>query len=131
MRAIWKREWKFYFQNVTGWLYLAATIALYGLYFLAYNLNYGYAKVAYALNSISFLVLITIPVLTMRSLSEEKKSKTDQLILTAPVSVGKIVLAKYLAMGAVHTVAIAVIAITPLLLLPCGTVPIEESYAAI
>lgn len=131
MRAIWKREWKFYFQNVTGWLYLAATIALYGLYFLAYNLNYGYAKVAYALNSISFLVLITIPVLTMRSLSEEKKSKTDQLILTAPVSVGKIVLAKYLAMGAVHTVAIAVIAITPLLLLPFGTVPIAESYAAI
>lgn len=131
MIAILKREWKSYFQNVIGWLYLAATIALYGLYFLAYNLNYGYSKVSYALNAISFLVLITVPVLTMRSLAEERKSKTDQLILTAPVSVGKIVLAKYFAMAAVHTLAIAVIAVTPLLLLPFGTVPLAESYAAV
>ena len=103
MKAILKREWNAYFQNIIGWLYLAATAALYGLYFFVYNLNYGYAKVSYALNAITFLYLITVPVLTMRSLAEEQKSKTDQLILTAPVSVGKIVLAKYLAMAAVHT----------------------------
>ena len=105
MTAILKREFKSYFQNIIGWLYLAATLALYGLYFFAYNLNFGYAKVSYSINAITFLVLITVPVLTMRSLAEEKKSKTDQLILTAPVSVGKIVLAKYLAMAAVHTAA--------------------------
>lgn len=131
MRAIWKREFKSYFQNITGWLYVAATLALYGLYFFAYNLSFGYAKVSYPLNAITFLVLITVPVLTMRSLAEEKKSKTDQLILTAPVSVGKIVLAKYLAMAAVHTAAMLLIAATPLLLSAFGTVAMGESYAAV
>ena len=37
MIAILKREWKSYFQNITGWLFIAAVLALYGLYFLAYN----------------------------------------------------------------------------------------------
>ena len=97
MKAIFKREFKSYFQNIIGWLYLAATIALYGLYFFVYNLNYGSSKVSYSLNAITFLFLITVPILTMRSLAEEQKSKTDQLILTSPVSVGKIITAKYLA----------------------------------
>ncbi len=131
MTAIFKREFRSYFQNITGWLYLAATTALYGLYFYAYQMNFGYAKISYSLNAITFLVLVTVPVLTMRSLAEEKKSRTDQLILTSPVSVGKIVLAKYFAMAAVHTAAIAVIAATPLILLCFGTVPLAESYAAV
>ena len=42
MIAILKREWKSYFQNITGWLFIAAVLALYGLYFLAYNLRAGY-----------------------------------------------------------------------------------------
>ena len=105
MTAIFKREFRSYFQNITGWLYLAATTELYGLYFYAYQMNFGYAKISYSLNAITFLVLVTVPVLTMRSLAEEKKSRTDQLILTSPVSVGKIVLAKYFAMAAVHTAA--------------------------
>lgn len=131
MKAILKREFKSYFQNIIGWLYIAATLALYGLYFFAYNLSLGYAKISYSLNAISFLLLITVPVLTMRSLAEEKKSKTDQLILTAPVSVGKIVLAKYLAMAAVHTMAMLFVAATPFLLMVFGTVPLAESCAAV
>lgn len=54
MKAILKREFRSYFQNITGWLYLAATLALYGLYFFAYNLNYGYAKISYSLSAITF-----------------------------------------------------------------------------
>lgn len=131
MKAIWKREFLSYFQNVIGWLYLAATLALYGLYFFAYNLNYGYAKISYSLNAITFLLLITVPVLTMRSLAEEKKSRTDQLILTSPVSVGKIVFAKYLAMACVHTVAVLVMACTPLILLCFGSIPVAETYVAV
>ena len=131
MRAIFKRELRSYFQTVIGWLYLAATLALYGLYFFAYNLNYGYAKVSYAVNAISFLFLLTVPVLTMRSLAEEKKSRTDQLILTSPVSVGKIVLAKYFAMSAVHTIAVFAMSATPLLLLAFGKAPSVENYAAL
>ena len=131
MKAILKRDFKACFQTVVGWLYIAVSIALYGLYFFAYNLNYGYADVSYPLNAITFLFLITVPVLTMRSIAEEKKTKTDQLTLTSPVSVGKIVLAKYFALAAVHTAAVLFIAATPLLLSAFGTVPMGENYAAV
>ena len=131
MFAVLKREVKAYFQNVTGFLFIAAILALYGLYFYANNLRAGYPYISYSLSAIAFIMLIAVPVLTMRSLAEERHSKTDQLILTAPVSVGKVVLGKYLAMVFVFTIAMAVIAVTPLLLLSYGTIPLGESYAAI
>lgn len=131
MWAIWKREFKACFQSVIGWLFLAATLALYFLYFYVYNLSYGYPYISTSLSAISILFLITVPVLTMRIFAEERHAKTDQLIFTAPVSIGKIVLGKYLALAAVFTIAVAVISVTPLLLNQYGTVPYLESYVAI
>ena len=131
MFAIFKREVKAYFQTVTGWLFIAAVLVLYGLYFYAYNLRAGYPYISYSLSAIAFIMLITVPVLTMRSFAEERHSRTDQLILTAPVSVGKVVLGKYLAMVAVFTVDIVIITITPLLLMSYGTIPLGESYTAV
>ena len=122
MIAILKREWKSYFQNITGWLFIAAVLALYGLYFLAYNLRAGYPYVSYTLSAISFIMLIAVPILTMRSMAEERHSRTDQLVLTAPVSLGKMIFGKFLAMVGVFTVAVAVIAVTPLVLAAFGTV---------
>lgn len=131
MSAIFKREFKAYFQSVIGWLFLAVTLCLYGLYFYVYNLVYGHPSISNTLSAITFVFLITVPLLTMRILAEERKNKTDQMILTAPVSVGKVVAAKYLAMAAVYTVVIAVIAVTPLILSAFGTVAFGESYAAL
>ena len=131
MLAIFKREFKSYFQSVIGWLFLAATLSIFGLYFYVYNLVYGYPNISNTLSSVTFIFLITVPVLTMRVLAEEKKNKTDQLILTAPVSVGKIVAAKFLAMGAIFSIAVAVIAVTPLILSAFGTVPFRENYVAL
>lgn len=131
MLAILKREIKSYFQNVIGWLFVAAIVAVYGIYFFAYNLQGGYPYIAYALSGITFILLIAVPILSMRCLAEERKSKVDQLLLTAPVSVGKVVLAKYLAMVAVFSVAIGIIGLTPILLSRFGTVPMGESYAAL
>ena len=109
MRAVFKREFLACFQSVVGWLFLAATLAFYYLYFYVYNMSYGYPYISYSLNAMSFLFLITVPILTMRVLAEERHAKTDQLILTAPVSVGKIVTAKYLALAAVFSAAMACI----------------------
>ena len=67
----------------------------------------------------------------MRSFAEDRKNKTDQLMLTAPVSLGKLVFGKYLAMVAVFTIDIVIIAITPLILSIFGTVPMGESYISI
>lgn len=131
MLAILKREIKSYFQNVIGWLFVGAIVAVYGIYFFAYNLQAGYPYVAYPLSSITFILLIAVPVLSMRCLAEERKSRVDQLLLTAPVSVGKMVLAKYLALVAVFSIAVGIIAITPLVLGAFGTVPMGENYVAI
>ena len=131
MFAILKREVKAYFQTVTGWLFIAAVLVLYGLYFYVYNLRAGYPYISYSLSAIAFIMLITVPGLTMRSFAEERHSRTDQLILTAPVSVGKVVLGKYLAMAFVFTIDMVIIAITPLLLMSYGTIPLGESYAAV
>ena len=131
MLAIWKREFRACFQSVIGWLFLAATLALYFLYFYVYNLSYGYPYISTSLSAISILFLITVPVLTMRIFAEERHAKTDQLIFTAPVSIGKIVLGKYLALAAVFTIAVLVVSLTPLLLGRYGNVPYLESYVAV
>lgn len=114
MFAILKREVKAYFQTVTGWLFIAAVLVLYGLYFYVYNLRAGYPYISYSLSAIAFIMLIAVPVLTMRSFAEERHSRTDQLILTAPVSVGKVVLGKYLAMAFVFTIDMVIIAVNVL-----------------
>ncbi len=131
MLAIFKREFKAYFQSVIGWLFVAALLAVYGLYFYAYNLMQGYPYIYYSISAITFILLIAVPILTMRSFAEDRKNKTDQLTLTAPVSIGKVVLGKYLAMVAVFTIDIAVYAVTPFILRAFGTVPMGESYISI
>lgn len=131
MIAIYKRELKSYFYSMAGWLFIAANILLSGIYFFAFNLRYGYPSLATAVGSIVILLMITVPVLTMRTMSEERRQKTDQLILTAPITVGKIIVGKYLAAVTVFAVPTAVIAFYPVILSCFGTVGFAESYTAI
>lgn len=131
MNAIIKREFRALFNNVVGWVFLAAIMAVYGLYFYVYNLRSGYPYISYSLSAMGFLVMIAVCVLTMRIMSEDRKNRTDQLVLTAPVSLFKVVLGKFIAMGAVFSIAVVVIALTPLVLSWYGDVPMGESYTAV
>lgn len=131
MIAIYKRELKSFFHSFIGWLFLAATLLLMGIYFTVYNMLCGYPNISYVLQSVIFLFMITIPILTMRILAEERKQKTDQLILTAPITVGKIVLGKYLALLTVFAIPVVVIGITPMILSFFGTFQMGVSYTAL
>lgn len=131
MIAIFKREFKSLFQNVIGWLFVGVLLALYGLYFTVYNLMGAYPTVSYTVHGVVFVALIAIPVLTMRSLAEERKNKTDQLLLTAPISVFKIVFGKFLALAAAFSIVVAFICATPLILSRYGTVDYIQNYVAI
>lgn len=131
MKAIYKRELKTFFTTVTGWLFIAVHICLAGLYFFVFNLLQGVGNVSDTVSAILFILLLTTPVLSMRILAEERKQKTDQLILTAPVSVSGIVAGKFLAMATVFTVPVAIMALFPLILTRFGTVAMGESYTAI
>lgn len=131
MIAICKRELASLFQNVIGWLFVAATMALYGLYFFLYNLVYGAPSITYTLSGSTFIFLVTVPILTMRILAEERRNKTDQLILTAPVSVWEIVCGKFLALAAAFGICVFLMGLTPLLLSAFGKVALTESYVAL
>ncbi len=131
MMAIYKRELKSFFHSFIGWLFVAAILFVMGIYFTVFNMLAGYPTISYVLQSIVFLFIIAIPILTMRTLSEERKYKTDQLILTAPISVGKIVAAKYLALVTVFAIPTVIIGLTPPFLAIAGEFQIGLSYTAL
>ena len=131
MKAIFKREFKAFFTSPIGYIFIAANLFLIGIYFTAYNLQGSYPYFSYTVSSSVIIFFITIPLLTMRVLAEERRNKTDQLILTAPVSVGKIVLGKFLAVAAVLGIVILIICFYPLIMNLYGTVPMGETYTAI
>ena len=98
MTAIYKRELRSYLTSMIGYIFIFFILLLTGIYFSAYQLSAAYPKFEYTLSALTFVFLISVPILTMRILAEERKQKTDQLLLTSPVSVEKIVMGKYLAL---------------------------------
>lgn len=109
MCAIFKREFKNFFQNVIGWVFIATMVFVASLYFNAYNIINGQPDIRMVLVNLLMIMIFAIPVLSMRILTEEKKNKVDQLTLTSPASVGKIVAGKYLAMAAIFAITTAAI----------------------
>ena len=131
MRAIYKRELRSYFHSMIGYVFIAFLVAYTGIYFLAYNLNYGYPYFSYVLSGILFVYLVAIPILTMRCFAEDKKNKTDQMLLTAPVSLFQIVMGKYLAMITILGIPCAVYLLFPLMIKMQGTAYILSDYLSI
>lgn len=131
MLAIYKRELKSYFHSMTGCVFIAFLVMFTGIYFMAYNLNAGYPYFSYTLSGSLIVFLIGIPLLTMRSFSEERKTKTDQLLLTAPLSLTKVVLGKYFAMVTVLAVPNVIFCLFPLLIKLQGTAYLLVDYSSI
>lgn len=131
MKAVLKRELKAYFTSVIGWIFLAAFFFVFNLYFVANNLIYGTPYLSYSLSNVAFVLVIIIPILAMRSMAEDRRTKTDQLLYTAPVSIPKVIIGKFLALVAIFSIVVGTICLCPLLLSRFGNVPMTESYAAI
>lgn len=131
MTAVYKRELRAYLTSMTGYIFIAFIMFLVGIYFTAYNLTYGYSHFGYVLSSSVFAFLIVVPILTMRMLAEEKRQKTDQILLTAPVKVIDIILGKYLAILTIFTIPILLFCLYPILLSAFGTVAFPMAYTSI
>lgn len=121
MKAIYKREVKSYFNSMTGYIFLAAVTIFMGVYFMAYNLTSGYPYYSYTLGSMTVIMMVAVPILTMRSMSDERHSKTDQLLFTAPVSIWSVILGKYAAMMTVCLVSCIIFATCPILIASLGS----------
>lgn len=112
MLAIFRRELQSYFYTPLGYVFMGVFLLLSGIFFLSGNLLQMNSNLGVMFDSMSFLFMLIMPLLTMRLLSEEKRARTDQLLLTSPLPVGAIVVGKYLA-------AVCVLALTMLCTFPC------------
>ena len=131
MLAIYNRELKSYFYSMTGYVFVAFMTMFIGIYFMANNMLGGYPYFSYTLSAVLIILLIAVPVLTMRSMSEEHRSRTDQLLLTSPVSLWSVVMGKYLSMVTVFAIPVAVSCLCPLIIRANGTAYLAEDYGAI
>ncbi|MBR5312422.1 MAG: ABC transporter permease subunit [Clostridia bacterium] len=128
MSAVYRKELRTYFTGMTAPVFIAFILLMTGIFTVVYNLQGLYPNFEVTVNQVVFVYLLAVPVLTMRSVAEEKHSRTDQLLYSLPVSMTSIVMAKYLAMVTVLAIPVAVMAFYPLLLASFGTVHLASAY---
>lgn len=130
MLAIFKRELKTYFLTPTGYIFLALFLLITGIFFTFSNILPLNTSFAPFLNSILFLFLLCVPILTMRLMTDEKRFRTDQLLLTSPVKIIDIVLGKYFAAVVLFCIALGITVLYALILNAYGTLDTWESLGA-
>lgn len=120
MFAIFKKEVASYFYSPMAYVLIGVFTLMTALFFLMGNLSYQVADFNPNLSTMGFLLMFVIPILTMRTLAEDRKSGTEVLLLTSPVSLTSIVVGKYLAALLVFIVMTVITFIFPVLLFIFG-----------
>lgn len=131
MRAIFKREFSSYMHNVTGPLFIAALLLFDAAFVAIYHLLLQISDYGYSLTNLQYVLIFTIPVLAMRSLAEDKRSRVDQLLYSLPLSLSQVVLGKYLAMLVIFAIPCAVMGVYPLILGIFGTMNYATAYGSL
>ncbi len=106
MAAIYKRDLRAYFTSPLGYVFIAAFLIVMNSVFFVTNLLTGRNSISSVYTVTLYILIVIVPVLTMRTFSEDYKQKTDQLLLTAPVKASGIVLGKFLAAYTVYFIAL-------------------------
>ena len=97
MGAIFKRDFKSFFTSPVGYVVLAVIACASGYFFFAFNIYSGSSDLSYVFGNLFTIVMLVLPILTMRLFSDEKRQRTDQALLTSPVSLTGIVFGKFFA----------------------------------
>lgn len=131
MIALWKKEIGSYYKSITGWLIAAFFLLFAGIYCMAFNLSGYSAKFERVLSSVKFIYLVAVPIISMRTLAEERKARTDQLLYSLPISMTEVVIGKYLGMLVVLALPTVILAAYPLVLSQFGMVRYASAYGAL
>ena len=108
MGAIFRRELKAYFTSPIAYIFIAVFYVYTATYFVNYNLLYGLTDMSYVFTNAFMILMFLLPLLTMRLFTEERRQRTDQCLLTAPVNLFSIVAGKFLASVCVFLCAMAI-----------------------
>lgn len=131
MLAIFKHELRALFHSFTAYVFGAFLLVVVGLGELAYNLQAAVSNFEYVLSFAGIIFVVIVPLLTMRTIAEERRQKTDQLLYALPVSMTAVVLGKYAALLVVFLVPLAVISVYPLIFSFFGEVYLPVSVGSI
>ena len=123
MKAIFKREVRSYFSSPVGYVCVAALMALYGWWYYQAMLTSSSSYITSVFGTMFTFSMMIIPIITMRSMTDDQKNKTDQALLTAPVGVTAIVLGKFFACCFVYFVATTLGGILPAIVMSTFSTP--------
>lgn len=131
MKAVFKHELRQYFDSMTAYVFGAFLLLFIGIGSMLYNLQSAVSNFEFVLNFASIVFVVIVPVLTMRTLSEERKQKTDQLLYALPISTTQVILGKYAALLLVFLIPLCFVALYPLLFSQFGEVYLPTAYGSL
>ena len=131
MTAILKKELKIYFSTFTGYLFIAFMLLCGGIFTSFVNLVYYSPNFEYAVRNMAFVLLIAVPLLTMRVFSEEKKQKTEQLLYMLPMSLLEVVAGKFFALMIIMAIPVIIMAFYPVAFSFFGVVNFKTAYSTL
>lgn len=131
MGAIFRHELRNYFHSLTAYVFGAFLLAVVGLGSVLYNLQTAVSNFEFVLSFASIIFVVIVPILTMRTLAEERRQRTDQLLYSLPITTTQVVLGKYFALLVVYLIPLAVVSLYPLLFSQFGEVYLPTSYGSL
>lgn len=131
MSAVFRHELRSYFHSLTAYVFGTFLLAVIGIGAMFYNLEAAVSNFEFVLSFASIIFMVIVPILTMRTLAEERRQRTDQLLYSLPITTTQVVLGKYLALLVVYLIPLAVISLYPLLFSQFGDVYLPTSYGSL
>ncbi len=131
MIAVFRHELRNHFHSLTAWVFGAFLLVVIGLGAMMYNLQEAVSNFEYVLGFGSMVFVVIVPILTMRTIAEERKQKTDQLLYSLPITTTEVVLGKYLSLLTVYLVPLGIISTYPLIFVQYGEVYLPTAYGSI
>ena len=130
MKAVIKHELNTYFKSLTAYVFGAFLLAFVGIGAMLYNIQASVSNFEYVLSFCSMVFVVIVPILTMKTLADEKRQKTDQLLYSLPISTTEVVVGKFLSLLVVFLIPMAIIAIYPLIFARFGDVYLPTAYGS-
>lgn len=129
MKAIYKRELDAYFHSMPGYVFLTLFLLLGGIMFFFNNISSLNASMTSFFSNMITWTIFFLPILTMRLFAEDRKTKTEQLLLTAPVTIPEIVCGKFLGAMGMFLSAVVVFVFYPIIMNFYGSIPVAETIS--
>ena len=131
MMAVFRHELRSSFHSMTAYVFAAFLLAMIGVGAMLYNIELAVSNFEYVLSFGSLAFVVVIPILTMRSLAEERRQKTDQLLYSLPLSTFQVILGKYAALLVLYLVPLCIVALYPLIFAQFGEVYLPTAYGSL